>query len=341
MPRVQGQFMADFSYDSYHGDEDSLLAPAKVRQWARRAGAAVSVALVLGLVAWAWQIALRDARGVPLIRAEVGAMRMAPEDPGGDRMAHQGLAVNNVAAVGEVADPAERLMLAPKPVELSADDPAGYAPMPPSAVVPTLTPTILAAAQSAEEGTSTSVLDGDAALIELEPEAGVPEALAAEAAPQEPEAVVTQVMSDAVAVAVAELVAADPEPVAKISLAAMVTSPRPVARPVRAGAVVVPEAEAAPAVLVMRDGANLAPGTRLVQLGAYDDEAAARLDWQRLEGVYEAYFKGKEPVIQKAVGGGKTFFRLRALGFADEDAARRFCSVLLNDRAPCIPVRVR
>ena len=128
------------------------------------------------------------------------------------------------------------------------------------------------------------------------------------------------------------------------SPAAIATSirPQPRPKPASAGASVNLLAAAAPSAADPPvDAATLSAGTRLVQLGAYDDAAAASRDWVKLVGQYAVYFEGKRPVIQKAESGGKTFFRLRALGFDDEDAARRFCAVLLNDRAQCIPVLTR
>ena len=51
--------------------------------------------------------------------------------------------------------------------------------------------------------------------------------------------------------------------------------------------------------------------------------------------------QGKERVIQEATAGGTTFFRLRAGGFAEDAAARRFCETLLAGNAECTPVVVR
>ncbi len=76
-------------------------------------GAAASVALIAGLGWWGYDLAMRDARGVPVVRALEGPMRVAPEDPGGEVVDHQGLSVNNVAAVGAAAPPPDRLVLAP------------------------------------------------------------------------------------------------------------------------------------------------------------------------------------------------------------------------------------
>ena len=140
--RQARQNMADFSYDTFVDEAEPLPAPHRVKRLTNGAGAAISVALILGLAVWGYQIAVRDARGVPVVQALEGPMRIAPEKPGGEQMAHQGLAVNNVAAEGEVAAPADRLTLAPRPVELTDGDQAGFAPIAPSAVVPTLTATI-------------------------------------------------------------------------------------------------------------------------------------------------------------------------------------------------------
>src|SRR6056297_1955123 len=56
------------------------------------------------------------------------------------------------------------------------------------------------------------------------------------------------------------------------------------------------------------------------------------------EAANAADMAGKTRVIQEAETGGRTFFRLRAAGFADLDDARRFCSVLVSGDLNCIPV---
>ena len=86
--------------------------------------------LVLAMGLWGYKLAVRDIAGVPVIRALEGPMRVAPDDPGGSIADHQGLSVNDVAAVGSVAAPSERVVLAPKPVELSLEDAPGLLPRP-------------------------------------------------------------------------------------------------------------------------------------------------------------------------------------------------------------------
>ena len=89
------------------------------------------------------------------------------------------------------------------------------------------------------------------------------------------------------------------------------------------------------------DPAALEPGTRLVQFGAFDSDKEARAEWLRLAGRFGDLMAGKAMVIQAAESGGRTFFRLRAHGFENEDDARRFCSALVAENASCIPVAHR
>ena len=82
-------------------------------------------------------------------------------------------------------------------------------------------------------------------------------------------------------------------------------------------------------------------GTRLVQLGAFDSPEVARAEWDRLSQRFAGYLDDKQRVVQRAKSGGRTFYRLRAMGFADLSDARRFCSTLVAGNADCIPVVTR
>ena len=86
------------------------------------AGAVVSLALLVGVGVWGYKLVARDVSGVPVIRAAEGPMRVQPEEPGGRQALHQGLSVNQVAAEGGAAKPADQLILAPAPVDLAVED---------------------------------------------------------------------------------------------------------------------------------------------------------------------------------------------------------------------------
>jgi len=97
----------------------------------------------------------------------------------------------------------------------------------------------------------------------------------------------------------------------------------------------------AAAAITEIDAASLAEGTRLVQLGAFDSPEIARAEWDRLAERFPDYFGERARVIQQASAGGSAFYRLRAHGFDDLAASRRFCAALMAQSAPCIPVTVR
>lgn len=296
-------------------------------------GALLSVGLVVGLAVWAWQLTVRDVSGVPVIRALEGPMRVAPENPGGSVADHQGLAVNRITEGAEAAPAADRIVLAPAPLDLEEIDLS-------SASLPAeMTP--------AAEGTGEETLALiDRLLEDATPLAPVAEPRAAAEAENPVEA------------AVAVAMAASPRPVIEVipaTIPGVSRSLRPLSRPeeivrvasldpsapVAAAAAAAAPARPAAASVTELDPAALPEGTRLVQLGAFDDAETAREEWARLSRLYPDFFLDKDRVIQRAVSGGRAFFRLRAHGFDDLSDARRFCTALNAQGAPCIPVTVR
>lgn len=318
--------MADADYDGLGGgysvQPEVQTGKSGAQRYVRLAGAAASVALVAGFAVWGYKLAVRDVRGVPVIQAMDGPMRTSPVDPGGEIVDHQGLAVNEVAAVGVAAPPPEKLILAPRPVELVEEDTAGLAglsPLDPSLATAPAPPVagaadmVLAAAPPVESASPTEVAI-DAALAEALGEA-----------PMESAAEAVEPLPDVI-----------PNPVAE---GAITVSPRPKARPGSRAAA--PEAAVTMTAPDEVDPATIPVGTRLVQFGAYDTADQARAEWLRLSGQFGELMATKGMVLQPAESGGRTFYRLRAHGFEDEDDARRFCSAFVAQNAICIPVPQR
>lgn len=313
--------MADVDYDDFDtghpsGWSSQRMASGRLTQITHLAGAACSVALVVGLGMWGYKLAVRDVNGVPVVKAMSGPMRIAPENPGGEVADHQGLAVNTVAAIGTAAPPPDRLVLAPRPVELTPEDSAGLAPVDPTAVAVPAVP----------------ALSGLAVPAPAEP------ALAENLGPD----------PDSVAQALAEALA-EPMPESAEDVAPQVagTMIRPRARPATGGATgelsvtLTDTTPVAATPMTEVDPATIASGTRLVQLGAFDTPEQARSEWIKLSNQFGTVMAGKALVVQAAESGGRTFYRLRAHGFADESSARSFCTSLLEQNASCIPVEQR
>lgn len=108
----------DFSVGEPGGDFPPAAVVSTTMGWV---GAACSMALVIGVGWWGYDLAKRDAQGVPVIAALEGPARIAPESPGGFQAANQGLAVNAISS-READTPVEQVVLAPEPTPVSAAD---------------------------------------------------------------------------------------------------------------------------------------------------------------------------------------------------------------------------
>lgn len=299
-----------------------------LKQMTNFAGAVASVALIAGVGVWGYNLVMRDVSGIPVVRAAEGDMRVRPAEPGGQLAQNTGLSVNEVAGAGEAAAPADRLLLAPSPMELAEED----APMT-RTVAPVQQPAPLdvAASLTADAPDLTGALqagDIDALVSQLTANAEAIEAPASE---------LTPVLA---AVTAAEVPRVQQAPV--VQGPGPKSSIRPQLRPRTAPARVVqastPAAAASPQDLAAD---SLPAGTRLVQLGAFDSPEIARDQWDKMQARFGDYLNGKDRVIQQAQSGGRTFYRLRAHGFEDLSDARRFCSALVAQGADCIPVVTR
>lgn len=318
-PQPQPQFQPAAAAPQPVRDGDTL-GPSQI------IGALLSLALLCVVIFWGYKLVMRDVSGIPVVQATEGPMRVAPENPGGQQADHQGLAVNEVAGRGAAAGPAEQLILAPTPVELTTDD----APNPELALTqPAPLPQETAQAAQTAPSAAAPAAPLDASIQALADQIASGVTPLVEIAPAEAPAAPVQT-------AVAPATQAAPVPGGARSL-------RPTARPASLTTNVVPTSPTAPEASATRDvdAASLPAGTRLVQLGAYDSADVARSEWDRISGRFDAYFASKGRVIQRAQSGGKTFYRLRAHGFDDLGEARRFCAALVAGRTDCIPVVTR
>ncbi|RLL71864.1 SPOR domain-containing protein [Paenirhodobacter hankyongi] len=315
-----------------------------VSRWVQYAGAATSIALILGVVVWGYRLAVRDVSGVPVIRALEGPARIAPEDPGGDLARHVGLSVNEVAGTGLAAPAPERVVLAPDPERLTDDD----GPMSALRPLPDVTRPARAAAPEDPVPAAAPVAElpeGSAVAIDAE---AVPDP-AAEAAEAD---IVAGVAAPAAVIPPAAKPAAAPAPSASAvipkTVPGVARSPRPMKRPAKdlvasAAASDTPgnRPTAKPRAVTEVEPAKLAEGTRVVQIGAFDSPEIARKEWDRIAARFDPLLDGKQRIVQKATSGGRDFWRLRVAGFGNVDEARRFCAALVAEGANCIPTLAR
>lgn len=323
--------MADFTQSPHggvapHMHSQYAAAPSNsVAKLTNLAGAAVSLALVVGVGVWGYELLVRDVSGIPVVRAAAGDMRVRPEEPGGQLARHQGLSVNNVAEAGAETALAEQLKLAPKPIELAEEDEPILVPIdvaaPPPAAAPQKAPAAIVQDVAVVQDVAAAIESGSVEDLVAQLTNGV--------APLDP--LVGETVPVQASVAAAPL-----------SGEGLRVSLRPPSRPNRAARATQVAASAPVASGGQEVSASSLPvGTRLVQLGAFDTPEIARAQWGQLSARFAPFMEGKTRVVMEAKSGGRTFYRLRAQGFEDIGDARRFCSALLAESVDCIPVVTR
>jgi hypothetical protein len=268
-----------------------------------------SIAAFVGVVYWGVTLSQLDPNNVPVIKKAMGPARVAPNDPGGEQASFQGLSVNEVQAKGGAAKPATKVYLAPSPRPFQNEDVAGLKIQKASNVIaePDVAP-ILKEAQFDPIPVSATV--EQTALI-VAPKIKPVEKVAA----PDIKSVDTPVV-DAIT-----------KPVIDKSMS------RPLRRPAKL--------QLATPTVVNETPSKITTGTALVQLGAFDAEVVAEVQWGAIKARHADLMNSKTHVVQKTKKAGKTFYRLRVQGFADKSAANGFCTALKARGTDCISVTVR
>ena len=279
-------------------------------------GAALSLSLLTGAIGWSYQLIVRDISQIPIVRAQLGPLRVAPDDPGGLTAANQGLSVTQLA-VNERPLLSDEIFLAPAAEVLSEEN---------------------VALQISEE-TSSITNKEKFDTLEVSTENSLDLKILPEQTATGPASNNEAVLSTA---------AFSPKKLEienAVSLALSLTnevdssfnSLRPKIRPFVLNEIQTDNiAQSVANELVV----TLPVGSAVVQLGAFESKSLAEIEWQRLEALLGSVLTSKNMVIQKAESGGKVFYRLRAFGFDDLSDARQFCSAV-NDKVACIPVVTR
>jgi hypothetical protein len=279
-------------------------------------GAALSLFLLAGAIGWSYQLIVRDVNQIPIVRAQLGPLRVAPDNPGGLTAANQGLSVTQLA-VNEKPLLSNEIYLAPAAEILNEEN---------------------LALKVTEEDESNKV-DGAFEIKEVNAE----NSMNLEALPDQKEVDIRS--NDVGVLSKAAFSQKKIEIENAVSLALSITNDpdkslswlRPKIRPVgfyRNGNITEDQ------IVSNEPMPKLPVGSAVVQLGAFDSKSLAESEWQRFEKILGSILIPKKMVVQKAESGGKIFYRLRASGFSDISDARQFCTAI-SDKVACIPVVTR
>ena len=279
-------------------------------------GAALSLFLLAGAIGWSYQLIVRDVNQIPVVRAQLGPLRVAPDNPGGLTAANQGLSVTQLA-VNEKPLLSNEIYLAPAAEILNEEN----------------------LALKVKEEYESNKVDGAFEIKEVNAE----NSMNLEALPDQKE--VDSRSNDVGVLSKAAFSQKKIEIENAVSLALSITNDpdkslswlRPKIRPVgfyRNGNITEDQ------IVSNEPMPKLPIGSAVVQLGAFDSKSLAESEWQRFEKILGSILIPKKMVVQKAESGGKIFYRLRASGFSDISDARQFCTAI-SDKVACIPVVTR
>ena len=275
-------------------------------------GAVLSLSLLAGAIGWSYKLVVRDINQIPIVRAQLGPLRVAPDNPGGLTAANQGLSVTQLA-VNEKPLLSDEINLAPAAEILNEETSASL--LREVDKLNQIDETYEIKEINAE---NTISLDGSSGAMKGET-ASKTESLVAQVAFSQKKVEI----ENAVSLALSITSEFDPS----------LTSLRPKTRP---GSV-----QQNRELIVSKEPMSKLPiGSAIVQLGAFDSKSLAESEWRRFEKLLGSILAPKQMIIQKAESGGKIFYRLRASGFNDISDARQFCTAI-SDKVACIPVVTR
>ena len=275
-------------------------------------GAVLSLSLLAGAIGWSYKLVVRDINQIPIVRAQLGPLRVAPDNPGGLTAANQGLSVTQLA-VNEKPLLSDEINLAPAAEILNEETSASL--LREVDKLNQIDETYEIKEINAE---NTLSLDGSSGAMKGET-ASKTESLVAQVAFSQKKVEI----ENAVSLALSITSEFDPS----------LTSLRPKTRPM--------SVQQNRELIVSKEPMSKLPiGSAIVQLGAFDSKSLAESEWRRFEKLLGSILAPKQMIIQKAESGGKIFYRLRASGFNDISDARQFCTAI-SDKVACIPVVTR
>ena len=275
-------------------------------------GAVLSLSLLAGAIGWSYKLVVRDINQIPIVRAQLGPLRVAPDNPGGLTAANQGLSVTQLA-VNEKPLLSDEINLAPAAEILNEETSASL--LREVDKLNQIDETYEIKEINAE---NTISLDGSSGAMKGET-ASKTESLVAQVAFSQKKVEI----ENAVSLALSITSEFDPS----------LTSLRPKTRP--------RSVQQNRELIVSKEPMSKLPiGSAIVQLGAFDSKSLAESEWRRFEKLLGSILAPKQMIIQKAESSGKIFYRLRASGFNDISDARQFCTAI-SDKVACIPVVTR
>ena len=282
-------------------------------------GAIISVNLMLWAGYWAYNIISRDINGIPIVAAQPGPLRVAPDFPGGIEAENIELAVTKIASQELPPNP-QAVELAPSTAKLVDDDITIYQALKQKKLIDNHT---IKNQQGHDEIIETELFN-KVSFGTLKPSS-----LTANYT-------IVDNQSELVAAALALALKPSSQSAANSAISAninsRITKPRP-----RPGSLLAKRSLFKNTNVILPVLGIVERGLAVVQFGTFETEEVAFSEWGRLSKNFAVILDGRPKYVERIQRNGNEIYRLRLGGFANLDDANRFCSAVISEEN-CVPV---
>ena len=282
-------------------------------------GAIISLNLILWAGYWAYNLISRDINGIPIVAAQPGPLRVAPEVPGGIEAENIELAVSKIASQELPPNP-QAVELAPYTAKLNADDITINQALKQKklidsqiekrtqgrlqAVEPELLNEIsLVPIKTSIESTDYTIVDNQSELVAA--------ALAIALKPN------SEQLSDKVISGNNKSIKIKPMP--------------------RPGSLRIKPISLNSENSILPTLGSVETGLAIVQFGSFENKQLALAEWGRLSENLSVILDGRPKFVERIQRNGNEIYRLRLGGFVNIDDASRFCSAVISQEN-CVPI---
>ena len=282
-------------------------------------GAIISVNLMLWAGYWAYNIISRDINGIPIVAAQPGPLRVAPDFPGGIEAENIELAVTKIASQELPPNP-QAVELAPSTAKLVDDDITIYQALKQKKLI---------------DNHTFKNQQGHDEIIEAELFNKVSFGALKPSSLSENYTIVDN-QSELVAAALALALKPSSQSTANSAISANINlrimKPRP-----RPGSLLAKSSLFKNPNVILPVLGVVERGLAVVQFGTFETEEVAFSEWGRLGKNFAVILDGRPKYVERIQRNGNEMYRLRLGGFANLDDANRFCSAVISEEN-CVPV---
>ena len=282
-------------------------------------GAVISLNLILWAGYWAYNLISRDINGIPIVAAQPGPLRIAPDVPGGIEAENIELAVTKIASQELPPNP-QAVELAPYTAKLSADDITINQALKQKKLIDSQIGKITQGHLQAVE----AELSNEISLVPIKTSI------------ESTDYTIADNQSELVAAALALALKPNNDQLSNKVMSANIKSYmiKPMPRPgsLRTNPTSLNSKNSFLPIL-----GSVETGLAVVQFGSFENKQLAITEWDRLSENLSVILDDRPKFVERIQRNGNEIYRLRLGGFVNIDDASRFCSAVISQEN-CVPV---